>query len=62
MLGYRSAQDVKDKFAKYGPLRDVYLPQDHYTRCGTGEDRRPSGRGRLRVHAHPANAVVHCTK
>ncbi|KAK9846291.1 hypothetical protein WJX81_001037 [Elliptochloris bilobata] len=28
--------EVKENFAKYGPLRDVYLPQDHYTRRPRG--------------------------
>jgi len=27
-----SAQEVKERFGKYGMVRDVYLPLDHYTR------------------------------
>lgn len=33
---YCSQEDVKDLFAKYGPVKDVYIPLDYHTKKRRG--------------------------
>ena len=29
---FDSSDDLRDLFARYGPIQDVYIPMDYYTR------------------------------
>jgi hypothetical protein len=54
--------DVRKMFEKYGEVRDVYLPLDHYTRCAVllWERWLPGLHARSAPSARPVDASCFC--